>query len=72
MNIVYAIFSNSEKNNLDPDRAFEAKYTGICFNLPSSSFSCTRSALTVELEADKYNRSGDLGSSGHSFVMIDK
>jgi hypothetical protein len=51
----YAIFSSSEENNLDPERASEAKYTRIFFSLPSSYFSCTKTALAMELQADKYS-----------------
>jgi hypothetical protein len=57
---------------LEPERASEEKYMGICFSFPSSYFSFTSTALTAEFEADKYNRSGDFGSGGHNLVMFDR
>jgi hypothetical protein len=72
MTTAYAIFSNSEYKNFDPERDSEAKYIGIYLNFPSSSFSCTSTALTAEFEADKYSRSGDFGSGGHNIVIFDK
>jgi hypothetical protein len=56
----------------EPERASEAKYTGIYLSFPSSSFSCTNTALTAEFDADTYRRSGDLGSGGHNLVMLDR
>jgi hypothetical protein len=59
--------------DFEPERASEAKYTGICLSFPSSSsFSCTNTALTTEFDADTYSKSGDLGSGGHNLVMLDR
>ena len=52
----------------DKLRTSETKYTGACFLICPSSFSCTSATLTAECEAATYNSNGAPGTGGVNVV----